>query len=80
MILTYVAKGGKIGEYLEDLIDFHESISDNVGRSRVKAAIGLHNMDMVKPPLIYGKVGEYTSFCPYDQASEQPLIFILPEN
>lgn len=80
VILTYVAKGGKIGEYLEDLIDFHESISDNVGRSRVKAAIGLHNMDMVKPPLIYGKVGEYTSFCPYDQVSDQPLARILREH
>ncbi|MHB1492158.1 MAG: phenylalanine--tRNA ligase subunit beta [Thermoplasmataceae archaeon] len=80
VILTYAAKGGKIGEHLKDLIDFHEAISDNVGRSRVKAAIGLHNMDMIKPPLIYGKVDGRTFFCPYDHASDQPLARIMKEH
>ncbi len=72
-IYTFIAKGERIGELLNDLIDFHESISDNVGRRRTKAAVGLHDYDTITQPLKYGSTDLKGEFCPYDEDKERKL-------
>ena len=72
-IYTFIAKGKRIGELLNDLIDFHESISDNVGRKRTKAAVGLHDYDTITQPLKYGSTDLKVEFCPYDEDKERKL-------
>ena len=72
-IYTFIAKGRRIGELLNDLIDFHESISDNVGRRRTKAAVGLHDYDTITQPLKYDSTDLKVEFCPYDEDKERKL-------
>ena len=76
-IYTFIARGKKIGSFLNDLIDFHESISDNVGRRRTKAAVGIHDYDKITHPLKYGKTDMNTYFCPYDEDKERKLEEII---
>ena len=72
-IYAFIAKGKQIGKFLSDLIDFHESISENVGRNRIKAAVGLHDYDKLHFPLKYGKNDLNVKFCPYDEDKERSL-------
>ena len=72
-IYAFIAKGKQIGKFLSDLIDFHESISENVGRNRIKAAVGLHDYDKLHLPLKYGKTDLNVKFCPYDEDKERSL-------
>ncbi|MHB8361080.1 MAG: hypothetical protein ACYDDC_04665, partial [Thermoplasmataceae archaeon] len=76
-IFHFEARGKKIGQYFQDLIDFHETISENVGRMRKKSAIGLHNMDNMQGPLTYSKVDSKTSFYAYDSDREGVLREIM---
>lgn len=41
------------GNKLRYLINFTEKFCDTYGRRRKKIAMGLHNLDVIKPPLIY---------------------------
>jgi phenylalanyl-tRNA synthetase beta chain len=49
-----VAQGVELDEEsLQNLINFSEKFCDTFGRNRRKIAIGIHNLDRIKPPLVY---------------------------
>lgn len=65
-----VVTGIKLGEdALTDIINFTEKFCDTFGRNRAKIAIGLHNLDAIKPPLYYGGKSD-KSFIPLNGTTE----------
>jgi len=59
-----VAEGVELDEEaLQNLINFSEKFCDTFGRGRRKIAIGMHNLDNIKPPLAY-RCGSDDKFVP----------------
>jgi len=61
-ISAFVVKGIKLSEQqLKYLINFTEKLSETYGRKRRKMALGLHNYDVIKGPLVYdaSKTGKF---------------------
>ncbi|MEM0158768.1 MAG: phenylalanine--tRNA ligase subunit beta, partial [Thermoplasmataceae archaeon] len=42
-ILGFSAKGNRIGDHMDELIDFQEKLHQTVGKNRMKVSIGLHD-------------------------------------
>ncbi|GGM73403.1 phenylalanine--tRNA ligase subunit beta [Thermogymnomonas acidicola] len=63
----FVARGNPIGGNLRALIDYQERLHESIGKDRVKAAIGLHDLSKVSPPFTYrGLRPDETVFTTYD--------------
>ncbi|MDE1868983.1 MAG: phenylalanine--tRNA ligase subunit beta [Candidatus Micrarchaeota archaeon] len=63
-IAAFVAKNVDMtGNRLKYLMNFTEKFCDTYGRKRRKLAIGVHNLDMVKGPLVYS-AGNESGFVP----------------
>jgi len=63
-------------EEIQMFIDAQEKMHDTFGRKRKKLAIGVHNLDVVGFPLIYGCVKEF-QFVPLDFKEKMPIGQIL---
>ncbi len=61
---------------LKSIIQLQEKLHETIGRKRKKIAIGVHNADMVKFPLIYKFVKE-EKFVPLDFGQEMTIDEIL---
>jgi phenylalanyl-tRNA synthetase beta chain len=64
-----------------ELMEIQEDLHWGIGRDRKKASIGIHNLDVVKPPFTYAAV-EPTSvrFVPLGKAEEMTLKEILDKH
>src|SRR5690349_23844009 len=77
-IAALVAKNGKMNdETIKQLIGMQEDLHNGIGRRRVKASIGIHNLDAIKFPIVYKTVNEDFSFVPLDLMSSQTIKLIL---
>ncbi len=74
IILFFVAKNDKINTFiLNQLILMQEDLHNGIARGRKKAAIGIHDLDAIKFPLIYNTRAGNESFIPLGQT--QPFKF-----
>jgi len=74
IILFFVAKNDKINNFiLNQLILMQEDLHNGIARGRKKAAIGIHDLDAIKFPLIYNTRAGNDSFIPLGQT--QPFRF-----
>jgi phenylalanyl-tRNA synthetase beta chain len=64
-------------EDIRQIISLQEDLHNGLGRRRKVVAIGLHDMDAVKPPLSYRSVGSSFSFVPLGQRKAMPIDAIL---
>ncbi len=66
---------------LKGLMDFQENLHWVLGRDRKKVAIGIHNLDVLKPPFIYkaSKPDEY-SFVALETSQKMTLQEILEDH
>ncbi len=81
-IVSAVIRNVDIDEdFLLDLMQFQEKIHETFGRKRKKIAIGIHDLDMVKPPFYYKAVGgNEVKFVPLDMDKEMTLENILEKH
>jgi phenylalanyl-tRNA synthetase beta chain len=68
IILFFVAKNNTVNNFiLNQLISVQEDLHNGIARGRKKAAIGIHDLDAVKFPLLYHTKSQNESFIPLDQ-------------
>lgn len=68
-------------EDVVDLMEMQEDLHWGIGRDRKKASIGVHNLDVVKPPFIYTAVKPNSvKFVPLDKTEEMSLKEILEKH
>lgn len=81
-ILAMVAKkkANLDDQSIRQLILMQEDLHNGIGRRRMKASIGIHNLDVIKFPVSYKTVSEDFSFVPVDQLSRQSIKSILNES
>lgn len=66
------------GDAVVELMEMQEDIHWGLGRDRKKVSIGIHNLDVVKPPFTYTAVEpESKKFVPLDKREEMSLKEIL---
>ena len=66
---------------LRSLVDLQEKLHTTTGRRRRKVAIGIHDLDRVKPPFTYRAVGPHeVRFVPLGRAEPMDLAAILTEH
>ncbi|MDA4114813.1 MAG: phenylalanine--tRNA ligase subunit beta [Thaumarchaeota archaeon] len=79
-IACAAAKGLKMDdETIRQLISMQEDLHNGIARKRKKAAIGLHNLDAVKPPLTYAGVSASFEFVPLGSNKKMSVEQILGE-
>jgi phenylalanyl-tRNA synthetase beta chain len=79
-IVSLVAKNGKLDdETIKQLIAMQEDLQNVIGRRRLKASIGLHNLDAIKFPVTYTTVQEDFSFIPLGDSDNHTIQHILKE-
>jgi phenylalanyl-tRNA synthetase beta chain len=77
-IACAVAKGLKMDdETIRQFISMQEDLHNGIARKRKKAAIGLHNLDVVKPPLSYVGVSDSFEFAPLGSDQKMSVERIL---
>ena len=54
-----------------------EDLHNGIGRKRVKASIGLHDLDSIRFPIKYKAESDRFSFVPLDQTNKQTIEIIL---
>ncbi len=64
------------GELIKSLMQLQEKLHTTIGRNRKKVAIGIHDFDKVKPPLVYKDVNEI-KFVPLGSEREMSIKEIL---
>ena len=64
---------------IKSLMQIQEKLHDSIGRNRKKVAIGVHDFDRIKPPLVYRDVDEET-FIPLGETKEMTISEILSEH
>ncbi|MCI0558868.1 MAG: phenylalanine--tRNA ligase subunit beta [Nitrososphaera sp.] len=80
-ILALVARGGSLkDDTIRQLIAMQEDLHNGIGRRRVKASIGLHDMDNIRFPVTYTLVGGDYSFVPLGETSSMSISQILSES
>lgn len=78
-MLAAVVRNMKLEEEdVVDLMEMQEDLHWGIGRDRRKASIGVHNLDVVKPPFTFTAVKPNSvKFVPLDSAEEMSLKRIL---
>ena len=66
-------------ETVRQLISMQEDLHNGIGRKRKKAAIGLHNLDAIRPPLRYGGMPASFEFTPLGSTRRMTIQEILGE-
>jgi phenylalanyl-tRNA synthetase beta chain len=65
-VMSFIAYGKPLGNYYDHIIDYQEKLHENIGKSRKKMAIGIHDLDKVGPPFIFTMRGlddiEFTTY------------------
>tara|TARA_B100000949_G_C14281233_1_gene451947 strand:- start:2100 stop:3389 length:1290 start_codon:yes stop_codon:yes gene_type:complete len=56
-----------------------EDLHNGIGRKRRKVSIGIHNFDVIKPPIYYKTVDKTFSFVPLNNKNESTIHEILTE-
>ncbi len=65
--MSFIATGRALGKYYAHIIDYQEKLHDTTGKSRKKVAIGIHDLDKIKPPFkLAMKNKKEISFTTYD--------------
>ena len=78
-IVGIVAKDHKLSnKIIKQIVTMQEDLHNGLGRKRLKASIGFHNLDNIDFPLSYTTV-ENQSFIPLDHSSELTLTEILSD-
>ncbi|HMH09327.1 MAG TPA: phenylalanine--tRNA ligase subunit beta [Candidatus Nitrosopolaris rasttigaisensis] len=79
-VVSLVAKNGKLDdETIKQLIAMQEDLQNVIGRRRLKASIGIHNLDAIKFPVTYMTVPEDFSFIPLGDLAKHTIRHILKE-
>jgi phenylalanyl-tRNA synthetase beta chain len=79
-IVSLVAKNGKLDEEtIKQLISMQEDLQNVIGRRRIKASIGVHNLDAIKFPITYTTKQEDFSFVPLGDSDVRTIRHILKE-
>jgi phenylalanyl-tRNA synthetase beta chain len=79
-IVSLVAKNGKLDEEtIKQLISMQEDLQNVIGRRRIKASIGVHNLDAIKFPITYTTKQEDFSFVPLGDSDARTIRHILME-
>ena len=75
-ILAMVAKrkANIDDQSIRQLIAMQEDLHNGIGRRRMKASIGIHNLDVIKFPVSYKTVSGDFSFVPVDQLRKKKSI------
>ena len=69
------------GNKLKQVMEFQEDLHWVIGRDRKKVAIGIHNLDVIKPPFFYKAADpDKNSFVPLESTQEMTLNEILYEH
>lgn len=69
------------GNKLKQVMEFQEDLHWVIGRDRKKVAIGIHNLDVIKPPFFYNAADpDKDSFVPLESNQEMTLNEILYEH
>ena len=77
-IVGIVAKGNKLdNNTIKQIVSMQEDLHNGIGRRRLKASIGFHNLDKVEFPLVYTTASENLSFQPLDYSSSMTLAEVL---
>jgi phenylalanyl-tRNA synthetase beta chain len=66
-------------ETIRQVISMQEDLHEGMGRHRSKLAIGVHNADVVRPPILYKTVPGSFSFTPLDMDRQMTVKQILTE-
>ena len=73
-----IIRGAKLDEAtIKNLMNFQEALHQTIGRNRRKVAIGLHDLDKIKPPIKYCEVSPETKLIPLGWESEATMEEIL---
>jgi len=63
-------------ELIKSLMQLQEKLHGSIGRDRKKVAIGVHDFDKIKPPLVYKDVDSY-KFIPLGETKEMDVKEVL---
>lgn len=75
-----VAKNIKLDdESIRQIIALQEDLHNGIGRVRKKVSIGIHNLDVLKPPVEYLAIDPNFSFVPLNEAKNMTMKEILTE-
>ena len=66
-------------ELIKSLMQLQEKLHTSIGRNRKKVAIGVHDFDNIKPPLVYKDVSD-EKFVPLNETREMNIKQILEEH
>ncbi|MGQ9469721.1 MAG: phenylalanine--tRNA ligase subunit beta [Nitrososphaerales archaeon] len=66
-------------ELIEEIIAMQEDLHEGIGRHRRKMSIGIHNLDVLKPPIKYTTVSQEFKFVPLGEKKEMSIKEILNE-
>ena len=83
-VRPHIACAAVTGLHLSDedvrqIISLQEDLHNGLGRKRKTVAIGLHDMDAIRPPLAYSGVGPDFSFVPLGQRKESSIASIMAD-
>ncbi|HEY4673630.1 MAG TPA: phenylalanine--tRNA ligase subunit beta, partial [Nitrososphaerales archaeon] len=77
-IVAAVARNIKLDdESIRQIIALQEDLHNGMGRMRKKVSIGMHNLDVLKPPLEYLAVEPVFSFVPLNETKSMSMQDIL---
>jgi phenylalanyl-tRNA synthetase beta chain len=79
-IVALVARNRKLDdETIKQLIAMQEDLQNVIGRRRLRASIGIHDLDAIKFPVTYTTVQEDFSFSPLGDSDNHTIRHILRE-
>lgn len=79
-IVAAVAKGVELeDESIRQIIAMQEDLHNGIGRRRRKISIGIHNFDVLRPPIEYLAEGGDFAFVPLNQDREMSVEAIVKE-
>lgn len=77
-IVSLIALKGRLDdEGIRQIIAMQEDIHEGIGRKRKKVSIGIHNYDVIKPPLSYTTEGPSFKFVPLNSNTSTSMQEIL---
>lgn len=77
-IVGLVARGINLSdESIQEIISMQEDLHEGIGRRRRKMSIGIHNFDVLKPPIRYTTVSPEFKFIPLGENEEMSMREIL---
>jgi phenylalanyl-tRNA synthetase beta chain len=80
-IVSLVAKNGKLDEEtIKQVIAMQEDLQNVIGRGRIKASIGIHNLDSIRFPVTYKTVKDDFAFVPLGDSESHSIKHILKES